>query len=160
MGISRLGLLETCGSHRVGRIGLAGQRIEGGSADVRCPGRKADDADAVGGDLELVGIGPQELDAALRVEPGFGGAVERLNAIAQDEGRDAAFLEPLGDENALEVDAARLIAAARADENGGPGVLGRIGQEGVNCRLILTGSAGVREARPFPRSESAGGAPD
>ncbi len=82
-------------------------------------GGEADDADFVGVDIPVGGVGADGADGAAEVLEGGGVAVARGDAVFEDEGGDAAGREPPGDLMALVGHDDGAVAAAGTDDDGG-----------------------------------------
>ncbi len=86
--------------------------------------READDADAMGVEVPLPGIGTGHADGPLRIEQRHEGPSAR-EPVLQHDARDAMLVEPLGDAVPLRAGHQAAVSAARADHHGRPvGLLG------------------------------------
>jgi hypothetical protein len=136
------------------------------SVKVRCgrggevpAGGKPPNSNTIGADSVVLRLGPYGSDGSLDVQHGC--RVQRRwpfgsnDPISQDEGGDAAFIEPGGDLLAFMVVGQMAVAAARTDDDGRADRLFRCRQVGREGRLIrrwmADGGWGDRRPQRFRR---------
>src|SRR5271155_5342012 len=106
-------------------------------------GGESPDADAVGVDAVLGGMGADEAHGAAAVVDLDRIAVGR-DTIVEDEGGHALLVEPGGDLEAFVAHGDMLIASTWNDENGGTGGAG-FRQQGIHAGLVgFSGAEGAR----------------
>lgn len=138
----------------VGSTGLSGVGFHGGKGSEFTASGKTHDADTIRLDVPFGGAAAHDAQGAAGVGhgvvlDGVGAVGFAGEAVLEDEGSDAARLEPLGEGAAFMAEAEFFVAAAGADDDGGAGGFGGVGEVGGEAWVVDVADVGAFEGLGF-----------